>query len=221
MNYKYKLIENEEESGSKRLTLQNELILTPLGKYTVKKLIDIINDPKNLKGAHSIIDEKLKELETRIFGPPGRKISDKEYINLYNTTYGSDDPFSPTNGPNLYKTISQEVRGFQPGQKKEILDNGKRVAVFPIRTAENLDIVSEFFTKRIGKTAKEKDISKPVIVNDTLKFPISDEGNLIKILNNAKLISGEDYKLSKEKEKTNENLLRNTIKEIIIKNIKK
>lgn len=220
MNYKYRLIENEEESGLKRLTLQNELILTPLGNYTVKKLIDIINDPKNLKGAHSIIDDELKKLETRVFGPSGRKVSDQEYIKLYNTNYSSDDPFSPTNGPNLYKIISQEVRGFQPGQKKEILDNGKRVAVFPIRTVENLDIVSEFFTKRMGKTAKESDISNPVIVNDTLKFPISDEGNLKKILNNAKLVPGEDYKLNKEKEKTNENSLRNTIKEIIRKNIK-
>jgi hypothetical protein len=202
MKYQYKLVkenEGEEEiSGLKGLRAQNELVLTPLGQYTTEEFIDILNDPKNLSGVHFTVNKKLEELETRVFGPTGRKVPDKEYIELYNTTYDSNDPFSPTNGPALYKTISQEIRGFQPGQKKEILSNGKRVAVFPVRTAENLDIVSEFFTKRMGEPAKKPDISTPTTSDDNLKFPVMDEKNLKKILDNAGLESGKDYKLGKQ-----------------------
>jgi len=228
MKYQYRLIkEEEEESGLKSLRAQNELVLTPLGDYTVEKLIDIINDPKNLSGEERVFsknDPELEKLETRVFGPTGRKVPDEEYIDLFNATYSQDDPFSPVNGPALYRIISQEIRGFQPGQKTEILVNGKRVAVFPKRTAENLDIVSEFFTKRIGKQAKKSKISKPTIVNDTLRFPIVDEneGNLKKILNNAGLKSGTDYKLDKQdkQETTNENLYK-VIREEILKFYKK
>jgi hypothetical protein len=220
MKYQYKLVrENEdEESGLKGLRAQNELILTPLDKYTAKDFIDILNNPKNLSGVHSTTNKKLEELEARVFGPTGRKVPDKEYIDLFNTTYDSNDPFSLTNGPALYKTISQEIRGFQPGQKKEIINNGKRVAVFPVRTAENLDIVSEFFTKRTGESAKKPDISTPVVADDVLKFPIMDEKNLKKILNNADLESGKDYKLGKQE--INENLHK-VIREEILKFHKK
>jgi hypothetical protein len=219
MKYQYKLVkEAEEESGLKMFRAQNELILTPLGQYTTKEFIDILNDPKNLSGVHSVTNKKLEELETRVFGPTGRRVPDKEYIDLFNTTYDSNDPFSPTNGPALYKTISQEIRGFQPGQKKEIISNGKRVAVFPVRTAENLDIVSEFFTKRTGEPAKKSDISTPVIIDNTLKFPIIDDKNLKKILNNAGLESGKDYKLSKQEVSEN---LHTIIKEEILKFYKK
>lgn len=223
MKYQYRLInENEEEevSGLKGLQVQNELILTALGGRTAKELIDIINDPKNLKSVYSKNDPELKELETRVFGPSG-KVSNAEYIEIYNKTYSPDDPFSPTNGPTLYKTISQEIRGFQPGQKKEILDKGQRVAVFPTKTAENLAIVSEFFTKRMSKTnIKKADIKRPKEVDEfTLKFPISDGPTLKKILTNAGLESGDDYKLSKQ-EVVDENLYK-LVREEILKYYKK
>jgi hypothetical protein len=219
MKYQYRLIkEEEEESGLKGLRAQNELILTPLGQYTAEEFVDILNDPKNLSGVHSTTNKKLEELEARVFGPTGRKVHDKEYIDLFNTTYDSNDPFSPTNGPALYKIISQEIRGFQPGQKKEILSNGKRVAVFPVRTVENLNIVSEFFTKKTGESAKKSDISTPTVTDGVLKFPIMDEKNLKKILNNANLDSGKDYKLGKQE--INEKL-HDVIREEILKFYKK
>jgi predicted RNA-binding protein with PUA-like domain len=219
MKYQYRLIkEEEEESGLKSLRAQNELILTPLGQYTAEEFINILNDPKNLSGVHSTTNKKLEELETRVFGPTGRRVPDKEYIDIFNTTYDPNDPFSPTNGPALYKTISQEIRGFQPGQKKEIINNGKRVAVFPVRTAENLDIVSEFFTKRAGEPAKKPDISTPTVADNVLRFPIIDEKNLKKILNNANLDSGKDYKLGKQE--VNEKL-HAIVREEIIKFYKK
>ena len=72
MSFKYKLKEQEEgggeESGLKQLKAKTELILTALGDYTADKLVDVINDPSNLKGTFVLRSEGLKELERKVFG---------------------------------------------------------------------------------------------------------------------------------------------------------
>jgi len=225
MKYQYRLVKEneEEESGLKGFRAQNKLFLIALkdGRAnTAEELLNIIKNPKYLSGketAFSKNDPELKELEERVFGPSG-KVSTEKYIEIYQA-----------NGPNLYRTIAQEIRGFQPGQKEEILDkNGQRVAVFPKKTAENLAIVSEFFTKKMGKEAKKTSVRPEKVMGEfILRFPLSDGIDLEKILNNAGLKSGTDYKLERHPEdfelkdfKIDENLHK-IVREEILKYYKK
>jgi hypothetical protein len=209
MNYKYRLTENEEESGLKGLRSQNELVLTGKGEFDADKLLNILNDPKFLGSV--FVDESvgLKELKTKVFGDkPNAPTTLKTNIKIYQE-----------NGKNLYNEI-EEKTGKKFNKKDAVIKRDKEQNIqfiFPKYIMDNVKLVEEYYEKEKSSDEKSKqtDIEPTKIDDFVIKFPISNRSTVEKILNNAKLVPGEDYKLSKEM--ADDNSLRNTIKEIIRK----
>jgi len=208
--YKYRLLEQEEETGLKGFRTQNELILTTKDKWNADSILDILNDPKFLRGKETAYAEEFSsysEFKERVFGDrPEINSTISKNINIYKE-----------NGKNLYNEI-EEKTGKKFDKKGAVIrrDKDQNVQfIFPKYTVDNIKLVEEYYKKEksSGKELKQIDL-KPIKVDDvTIKFPLSDRGNIEKILNNAKLISGKDYKLSVRPSTE-------TIKEIIRKSIK-
>lgn len=212
MSFKYKLKEQEEgggeESGLKQLKAKTELILTALGDYTADKLVDIINDPSNLKGTFVLRSEGLKELERKVFGDT--KASNDVNKNIYQE-----------NGGELYSKIFKEVGGFKKGTpffKKS--KTGDIEFYFPEKNKYNLELIKKYFDKtQSGEEKSVRSSLNPVKADDmTLKFQPKDEAILSKILRSAKLTAGKDYDLSKQKSLNEE--LYNSVKEQLLKLLK-
>jgi len=213
MNFKYRLREQEEgggeENGLKQLKAKTELILTALGDYTADKLVDVINDPSNLKGTFVLRSEGLKELERKVFGDT--KASNDVNKNIYQE-----------NGGELYSKIFKEVGGFKKGTpffKKS--KTGDIEFYFPEKNKYNLELIKKYFDKtQSGEEKSVRSSLNPVKADDmTLKFQPKDEAILSKILRSAKLTAGKDYDLSKQKSINEE--LYNSVKEQLLKLLKK
>jgi hypothetical protein len=213
---KYKLLkenENEEEvSGLKGLQTQNELILTALGGYTAKELLSIINDPKNLDKVFAKEASGLKDLKAKVFGDrPNLRATLNLNIDIYQK-----------NGTSFYSEIENAVGEKFDKKGAEINKDktGNIRFIFPKNNKHNSDILEKYYNIIYNKEqSKKADIRPKQIDEFTLKFPLGDSPTLKKILNNADLESGKDYKLSKQ-EVTNENLHK-VVKEEILKFFKK
>lgn len=209
MKYRYQLTEQDEETGLKGLRSQNELVLTAKGKFDADSILNILNDPKFLGSV--FVDESvgLKELKTKVFGDkPNVPTTLKTNIKIYQE-----------NGKNLYNEI-EEKTGKKFNKKDAVIKRDKEQNIqfiFPKYIMDNVKLVEEYYEKEKSSDEKSKqtDIEPTKIDDFTIRFPISNRSTVEKILNNAKLVSGEDYKLSKEM--ADDNSLRNTIKEIIRK----
>jgi hypothetical protein len=214
MKYQYRLIkENDEEevSGLKGLKTQSELILTTLGDYTAKDIINIIKDPKNLEKVYTKETTGFDELELKVFGDrPAANPTLKTNIEIYKE-----------NGKALYSKIEDTVGEKFDKRGAEIRKDkaGNTLFVFPKKNIQNKELVEKYFNLTSGEQAKKADLRPKEIDDFTLKFPLIDGPDLKKILNNAELESGKDYKLTKQ-EITNENLYK-VIKEEILKFYKK
>lgn len=196
MKYQYRLTENEEtggeeESGLKTIKGKNELILTALDGKTANDLMDVLQNPDNLKGTFVLRAEGLTDLEKRVFGDT--KASNEANKAIYQE-----------NGMELYKKISSVVGGFKKGTP--FAKKGKTGEIdfyFPEKNKYNLDLIKKYYESQ--STGDEKSVRtslNPVPVDDfSLKFQVSDENKLRKILNNAKLVPGKDYNLAKQKSK--------------------
>jgi len=213
MKYTYRLREQEEggeeESGLKQLKSKNELILTALGDLTADKLMDIINDPSNLKGTFVLRSEGLRELERKVFGDT--KASNDVNKNIYQE-----------NGGELYSKIFKEVGGFKKGTpffKKS--KTGEIEFYFPEKNKYNLELIKKYFDKtQSGEEKSVRSSLNPTKVDDmSLKFQPKDESILSKILKNAKLSSGKDYSLTKQKSLDEDSY--NAIREQLLKLLKK
>jgi len=231
MSFKYKLKEQEEggeeESGLKQLKSKNELILTALGDLTADKLMDIINDPNNLKGTFVLRSEGLKELERKVFG-------DTKATNEVNQKIYQE------NGIKLYNEIAKEVGGFKKGTKpfsKKKTPNSKTnnpgdpyEFLFPEKNVYNLNLIKKYFDKT--QSSKEKSIESAldlVKIDDvTLKLKPKDKSaETIKsqeklidtiLTQNAKLVNGKDYSLTKQKSLDEDSY--NAIREQLLKLLK-
>lgn len=191
--YKYRLVINEnqsEEDGLKNFQTQNELVLQLLGDYNSDTIIDIINDPKNLEKIFAKESSGLKELETKVFGDrPGIASTVKNNINIYNE-----------NGKKLYNDIENisgekfDKKGVEVYKNKE----GQILYIFPKKTLYNKEILEKYYNKISGENAKKSTLKPKRIDDFTLKFQLIDGPVLKKILNNAGLESGKDYKLLKQ-----------------------
>lgn len=210
MNFKYRLIEQEEEDGLKGLRGKNELFLTS-EKYTADELLDILNDPKNLGDTYVGRSKELDDLYKRVFGMP--TASDKENKDLYNTEYNGFV------GKDLYRDIiskvSKKFDRVPPFTKKD--ENGKEMYYFFGKTKNNEEVVKDYYLKTSDSTKKfiKADITPKKISDNKLNFPLSDEVSLKKILKAAGLEKGIDYELNKEK--VEENTIRTAIQEQIKK----
>jgi hypothetical protein len=212
MNYQYKLVkenEGEEEvSGLKGLQTQNELILTALGGRTAKELLDIINDPKNLGKTFAKETTGLKDLELKVFGDrPNANPTLKTNIEIYKE-----------NGKDLYNKIETTVGEKFDKKGAEIRKDkiGNILFIFPKKSIYNKELIEKYYSIISGgEQAKKADIKPKQVDEFTLKFSLSDGPTLKKILNNANLESGDDYKLSKQ-EVVDENLYK-VVKEEILK----
>lgn len=210
MNFKYRLIEQEEEDGLKGLRGKNELFLTS-EKYTADELLDILNDPKNLGDTYVGRSKELDDLYKRVFGMP--TASDKENKDLYNTEYNGFV------GKDLYRDIiskvSKKFDRVPPFTKKD--ENGKEMYYFFGKTKNNEEVVKDYYLKTSDSTKKfiKADITPKKIDTNKINFPLSDEVSLKKILKAAGLEKGIDYELNKEK--VEENTIRTAIQEQIKK----
>lgn len=212
MKYQYKLIkenEGEEEvSGLKGLQTQNELVLTALEGRTAKELLNIINDPTNLDKVFAKEASGLKDLKIKVFGDrPNLRATLKPNIDIYKE-----------NGTSFYSKIENAVgekfdrKGAEVNKDKA----GNVRFIFPKNTKYNTDIVEKYFNiANSGENAKKSDLRPKEVDELTLRFPLSDGPTLRKILDNANLESGKDYKLSKQ-EAIQENL-RTLVKKEILK----
>lgn len=214
MKYQYRLInENEEEevSGLKGLQVQNELILTALGGRTAKELINIINDPKNLEKVFAKEATGLKDLELKVFGDrPGANPTLKTNVEIYKE-----------NGKDLYAKIESTTGEKFDKKGAEIRKDkiGNILFIFPKKNIFNKELIEKYYNMVSGEKAKKADIRPKEVDEFTLKFPVSDGPTLKKILTNAGLESGDDYKLSKQ-EVVDENLYK-LVREEILKYYKK
>jgi hypothetical protein len=195
MNYQYKLIkenEGEEEvSGLKGLQTQNELVLTALGGRTAKELLDIINDPKNLDKVFAKEASGLKDLKIKVFGDrPNLRATLNPNIAIYQE-----------NGTSLYSKIENAVGEKFDRKGAEINKDkvGNVRFIFPKNNKHNVDIVEKYFnTMDSGEKSRKADLRPKEVDELTLRFPLSDGPTLKKILDNANLDSGTDYKLGKQ-----------------------
>lgn len=213
MNYKYKLVE-QEETGLKSVRLSNELVLTAQGKFDADELLTILKDPKFLESV--FVDEStgLKDLKTKVFGnKPSVPANTKVNIKIYQE-----------NGKDLYNKI-EEKTGKKFNKNGAVIKKDKEQNIqfiFPQITADNIKLVEEYYEneKNDGEISKQVNIEPTKVDDVTIKFPLNNRATVEKILNNARLKSKEDYKLSVEP--ISENLLRGMVKEIITrKNITK
>ncbi len=211
MKYKFKLVkENEEEgsgeeSGLKGLKVKNELFLTGEEGLTADDLIKIINDPKNLEGVYPIESGGLKDLKLKVFG-------DRPNINA---TIKTNTEIYKNNGKSFYTEI-ETVTGEKFDKKGAIIKKdktGSTIFVFPQLNKHNEELVGKYFNLTSDKQAKKSSLNYTRVDDSTLKFPVSDESALKKILKKAGL-TNKDYTL--EKKEMNENL-RETIKKLIHK----
>jgi len=212
MKYAYKLIkENEEESGGgeenglKGLKVKNELFLTAEGDLTADDLIKIINDPKNLEGVYTIESGGLKDLKLKVFG-------DRPNINA---TLKINAELYKNNGKSFYTEI-ETTTGEKFDKKGAVIKKdktGNTIFVFPQLNKYNEELVEKYFTLTSDKQAKKSNLNYTQVDDSTIKFPVSDETALKKILKKAGL-TNKDYTL--EKKEMNENL-RETIKKLIHK----
>jgi hypothetical protein len=211
MNYKYKLIEQEEDSGLKGLRAKNELILTAKGGLqNADDLLKIINDPKNLKDVFAVESRGLDDLISKVFG---NKAKIPANVNLNKQIYQE-------NGITLYKKIEDTV-GKKLDKKSPVIKKdkeGKVLFAFPEITKYNKDIIEAYYNMTSeGKQAKKSSLSPKKVDDLTLKFPVGDEAILKKILKNAGLTT-DDYKI--EKQEISENTIRETIKNQLRKILK-
>lgn len=213
MNYKYKLVE-QEETGLKSVRLSNELILTAKGEFDADSLLIILNDPKFLESVYVDESTGLKELKTKVFGnKPSVPANTKVNIKIYQE-----------NGKDLYNKIEEKTgKKFNKNGAVIKKDKDQNIQfIFPQITADNIKLVEEYYEQEKNSDEVSKQVNiEPTKVDDiTIKFPLSNRTTVEKILNNARLKSKEDYKLSVEP--ISENFLREIVKEIITrKNIKK
>lgn len=213
MNYKYKLVE-QEETGLKSVRLSNELILTAKGEFDADSLLIILNDPKFLESVYVDESTGLKELKTKVFGnKPSVPANTKVNIKIYQE-----------NGKDLYNKIEEKTgKKFNKNGAVIKKDKDQNIQfIFPQITADNIKLVEEYYEQEKNSDEVSKQVNiEPTKVDDiTIKFPLSNRATVEKILNNARLKSKEDYKLSVEP--ISENFLREIVKEIITrKNIKK
>jgi len=216
MNYQYKLVkenEGEEEvSGLKGIQSQNELVLTALEGRTAKELLDIINDPANLDKVYAKEASGLKDLKTKVFGDmPNARYRLNDNIAIYKE-----------NGTSLYSKIENAVGGKFDRKGAEINKDkaGNIRFIFPKNNKYNVDLVEKYFNSMdSGEKAKKADLRPKEVDELTLRFPLSDGPTLRKILDNANLESGKDYKLGKQ-EAIQEDL-RSLVKKEITKFYKK
>ena len=96
---------------------------------------------------------------------------------------------------------------------------GNILFIFPKKNIFNKELVEKYYNMVSGEKAKKADIRPKEVDEFTLKFPVSDGPTLKKILTNAGLESGDDYKLSKQ-EVVDENLYK-LVREEILKYYKK
>jgi hypothetical protein len=216
MNYQYKLVkenEGEEEvSGLKGIQSQNELVLTALEGRTAKELLDIINDPANLDKVYAKEASGLKDIKIKVFGDmPNARYRLNDNIAIYKE-----------NGTSLYSKIENAVGAKFDRKGAEINKDkaGNIRFIFPKNNKYNVDLVEKYFnTMDSGEKAKKADLRPKEVDELTLRFPLSDGPTLRKILDNANLESGKDYKLGKQ-EAIQEDL-RSLIKKEITKFYKK
>ena len=216
MNYQYKLVkenEGEEEvSGLKGIQSQNELVLTALEGRTAKELLDIINDPANLDKVYAKEASGLKDIKIKVFGDmPNARYRLNDNIAIYKE-----------NGTSLYSKIENAVGAKFDRKGAEINKDkaGNIRFIFPKNNKYNVDLVEKYFNSMdSGEKAKKADLRPKEVDELTLRFPLSDGPTLRKILDNANLESGKDYKLGKQ-EAIQEDL-RSLIKKEITKFYKK
>lgn len=216
MKYQYKLVkenEGEEEvSGLKSIKSQNELVLTALEGRTAKELLDIINDPANLDKVYAKEASGLKDIKIKVFGDmPNARYRLNDNIAIYKE-----------NGTSLYSKIENAVGAKFDRKGAEINKDkaGNIRFIFPKNSKYNVDLVEKYFnTMDSGEKARKADLRPKEVDELTLRFPLSDGPTLRKILDNADLESGKDYKLSKQ-EAIQENL-RTLVKKEILKFYKK
>jgi hypothetical protein len=216
MNDHYKLVkekEGEEEvSGLKGIQSQNELVLTALEGRTAKELLDIINDPANLDKVYAKEASGLKDIKIKVFGDmPNARYRLNDNIAIYKE-----------NGTSLYSKIENAVGAKFDRKGAEINKDkaGNIRFIFPKNNKYNADLVEKYFnTMDSGEKAKKADLRPKEVDELTLRFPLSDGPTLRKILDNANLESGKDYKLGKQ-EAIQEDL-RSLVKKEITKFYKK
>lgn len=195
MKYQYKLVkenEGEEEvSGLKGVQSQNELVLTALEGRTAKELLNIINDPANLDKVYAKEATGLKDIKIKVFGDrPNLRATLKPNMDIYKE-----------NGTSFYSKVENAVgekfdrKGAEVNKDKA----GNVRFIFPKNNKHNADIVEKYFnTMDSGEKAKKADLRPKEVDELTLRFPLSDGPTLRKILDNANLESGKDYKLGKQ-----------------------
>jgi hypothetical protein len=216
MKYQYKLVkenEGEEEvSGLKGIQSQNELVLTALEGRTAKELLDIINDPANLDKVYAKEASGLKDIKIKVFGDmPNARYRLNDNIAIYKE-----------NGTSLYSKIENAVGAKFDRKGAEINKDkaGNIRFIFPKNNKYNVDLVEKYFnTMDSGEKARKADLRPKEVDELTLRFPLSDGPTLRKILDNANLESGKDYKLGKQ-EAIKEDL-RSLVKKEITKFYKK
>jgi hypothetical protein len=216
MKYQYKLVkenEGEEEvSGLKGIQSQNELVLTALEGRTAKELLDIINDPANLDKVYAKEASGLKDIKIKVFGDmPNARYRLNDNIAIYKE-----------NGTSLYSKIENAVGEKFDRKGAEINKDkaGNIRFIFPKNNKYNVDLVEKYFNSMdSGEKAKKADLRPKEVDELTLRFPLSDGPTLRKILDNANLESGKDYKLGKQ-EAIQEDL-RSLVKKEITKFYKK
>jgi hypothetical protein len=195
MKYQYKLVkenEGEEEvSGLKGIQSQNELVLTALEGRTAKELLDIINDPANLDKVYAKEASGLKDIKIKVFGDmPNARYRLNDNIAIYKE-----------NGTSLYSKIENAVGEKFDRKGAEINKDkaGNIRFIFPKNNKYNVDLVEKYFNSMdSGEKAKKADLRPKEVDELTLRFPLSDGPTLRKILDNANLESGKDYKLGKQ-----------------------
>jgi hypothetical protein len=202
--YKYKLREQEEgggeEGGLKKLKTKTDLILVGLRGLTADKLMDIINNPENLKGTFVLRSDELKKLEKKVFSPEGNTSHDVKRDLFQKGIDETGEKLEGLHGFELLKDIVKNGGTFKGTPDFKKTKEGMEFW-FPEKNKYNLNLVRDYFTKtQTGGENAIRTSLNPVKVDDvSLKFQPRDEKIIEKILKNAKLRYKLDYDLITQK----------------------
>ena len=175
-------MENEDDFQSSRFTRKNNLILEPI-TLSVKKLIDIIKDPKFQKGVFVQDVRSVAQAKENYFGTGITPTVKKSMEELFSTLSKEEwiDKFTK------YKYGSLE-------KKYETLS--KNNSKFHIITRDAIDALEKELDKKSKTSLPEPQIKEKSIVyipNDANTIS-NIRKDLTKILTNAKKKEGVDYK---------------------------
>lgn len=191
-----KLMENEDDFQSSRFTRKNNLILEPI-TLSVKKLIDIIKDPKFQKGVFVQDVGSVAQAKEVKFGPMGGSSSViKRSMESEFKKVQSKEELAKNAWVAKFETYRNKYKNLEGMYDTLSKNNGK----FHIITKDAIDAIEKEPNKKPKNLLPEPQIQGKniIFVPNEITTIKSIKNDLKKILTNAGLEEGTDYTFSEK-----------------------